>query len=104
MAGVRTVRRSRRRPQHIAAAGATRRPGTVSRPWPRAGPTGVVPARRGRRHRPGGRGGPAIGTAHDEALHEVRKAARRARYASEVAAVSVGKPARRSARRAHGRA
>lgn len=37
----------------------------------------------------------------DDALHEVRKAARRARYASEVAAVVVGAPARRSARRAH---
>jgi len=38
---------------------------------------------------------------HDEALHEVRKAARRARYASEVAADEVGAPALRSARRAH---
>ncbi|GEK19489.1 CHAD domain-containing protein [Cellulomonas xylanilytica] len=37
----------------------------------------------------------------DEAMHEVRKAARRARYASEVAAEAVGAPARRSARRAH---
>jgi CHAD domain-containing protein len=37
----------------------------------------------------------------DEALHEVRKAARRARYASEVAALAVGAPARRSAERAH---
>ncbi|KQR16568.1 CHAD domain-containing protein [Cellulomonas sp. Leaf334] len=37
----------------------------------------------------------------DEALHEVRKAARRARYASEVAAAVVGAPARRSAKRAH---
>ncbi|WP_456826544.1 CHAD domain-containing protein [Cellulomonas sp. P5_E12] len=36
----------------------------------------------------------------DEALHEIRKAARRARYASEVAAAVVGGPARRSARRA----
>ena len=36
-----------------------------------------------------------------EALHEVRKAARRARYASEVAAAVVGAPARRSAKRAH---
>ena len=37
----------------------------------------------------------------DEALHEVRKAARRARYASEVAAAAVPGPARRSAKRAH---
>jgi CHAD domain-containing protein len=37
---------------------------------------------------------------HDEAVHEVRKSARRARYASEVAAEAVG-AARRSARRAH---
>ncbi|WP_426592535.1 CHAD domain-containing protein [Cellulomonas sp. McL0617] len=36
----------------------------------------------------------------DEALHEVRKAARRARYASEVAAESVGRPALKSAKRA----
>lgn len=43
----------------------------------------------------------APGEDHDEALHEVRKAARRARYASEVAAAVVGAPARRSARRAH---
>ena len=41
------------------------------------------------------------GTDRDEALHEVRKAARRARYASEVAAAVVGAPARRSAKRAH---
>lgn len=41
------------------------------------------------------------GEDHDEALHEVRKAARRARYASEVAAAVVGAPARHSARRAH---
>lgn len=40
------------------------------------------------------------GDDRDEALHEVRKAARRARYASEVAAGAVGDPARRSARRA----
>ncbi|MDQ0373425.1 CHAD domain-containing protein [Cellulomonas humilata] len=43
----------------------------------------------------------AAGEERDEALHEVRKAARRARYASEVAAASVGAPARRSAKRAH---
>lgn len=36
----------------------------------------------------------------DEALHEVRKAARRARYASEVARAAVGRPAGRSAKRA----
>ncbi|KQY24731.1 hypothetical protein ASD16_04310 [Cellulomonas sp. Root485] len=41
------------------------------------------------------------GDDRDEALHEVRKAARRARYASEVAAAVVGAPARRSAKRAH---
>ena len=41
------------------------------------------------------------GADRDEALHEVRKAARRARYASEVAAAVVGAPARRSAKRAH---
>ena len=40
------------------------------------------------------------GDERDEALHELRKAARRARYASEVAALVVGAPARRSARRA----
>ncbi|MBO9555182.1 CYTH and CHAD domain-containing protein [Cellulomonas sp.] len=38
--------------------------------------------------------------AADEARHEVRKAARRARYAAEAAVPVVGKPARRSARRA----
>ncbi|WP_456789070.1 CHAD domain-containing protein [Cellulomonas sp. P5_C5] len=43
----------------------------------------------------------APGVDRDEALHEVRKAARRARYASEVAVAAVGAPARRSARRAH---
>ncbi|GEL99569.1 CHAD domain-containing protein [Cellulomonas terrae] len=43
----------------------------------------------------------APGEDRDEALHEVRKAARRARYASEVAAAVVGAPARRSAKRAH---
>ena len=42
-----------------------------------------------------------VGEPRDEALHEVRKAARRARYASEVAVAAVGAPARRSARRAH---
>ena len=36
----------------------------------------------------------------DEALHEIRKAARRARYASEIAAGAAGGAARRSARRA----
>ncbi|WP_051640101.1 CHAD domain-containing protein [Cellulomonas sp. URHE0023] len=36
----------------------------------------------------------------DESLHEVRKAARRARYASEVAAAAFGRPARKSAKRA----
>lgn len=36
----------------------------------------------------------------DEALHEVRKAARRARYASEVATSAFGKPAAKSAKRA----
>ena len=36
----------------------------------------------------------------DEALHEVRKAARRARYASEVASGAFGRPARKSAKRA----
>ena len=41
------------------------------------------------------------GEQRDEALHEVRKAARRARYASEVALGVVGGPARRSAKRAH---
>ncbi|KRD44762.1 hypothetical protein ASE38_11930 [Cellulomonas sp. Root930] len=41
------------------------------------------------------------GVDRDEALHEVRKAARRARYASEVAVPVVGPTARRSARRAH---
>ncbi|WP_421734238.1 CHAD domain-containing protein [Cellulomonas sp.] len=41
------------------------------------------------------------GEDRDEALHEVRKAARRARYASEVAVQVVGAVARRSARRAH---
>jgi len=40
------------------------------------------------------------GDDRDDALHEVRKAARRARYASEVAVGVVGEPARRSARRA----
>ncbi|MEZ0449867.1 CHAD domain-containing protein [Cellulomonas sp. ICMP 17802] len=40
------------------------------------------------------------GEARDEALHEVRKAARQARYASEVAVGVVGDPAGRSARRA----
>lgn len=38
--------------------------------------------------------------AHDDALHEIRKEARRARYASELAASVVGAPARKSARRA----
>ncbi|WP_051274439.1 CHAD domain-containing protein [Cellulomonas sp. URHD0024] len=37
----------------------------------------------------------------DEALHEVRKAARRARYASEVASGAFGRPAHKSAKRAH---
>ncbi|MBO3083963.1 CHAD domain-containing protein [Cellulomonas fengjieae] len=41
------------------------------------------------------------GNERDEALHEVRKAARRARYASEVVEAVVGEPARRSAARAH---
>lgn len=36
----------------------------------------------------------------DDALHDLRRAARRARYASEVAREVVGRPARRSARRA----
>ncbi|AEE46512.1 CYTH and CHAD domain-containing protein [Cellulomonas fimi] len=40
------------------------------------------------------------GEGRDDAWHEVRKAARRARYASEVAQPVVGSPARRSARRA----
>ncbi|WP_456847267.1 CHAD domain-containing protein, partial [Cellulomonas sp. P5_C6] len=40
------------------------------------------------------------GDERDDALHEVRKAARRARYAAEIAQEYVGKPARRSARRA----
>ncbi|WP_309135212.1 CHAD domain-containing protein [Cellulomonas sp.] len=40
------------------------------------------------------------GPGRDEALHAARKDARRARYASEVAASAVGSPARRSARRA----
>ncbi|GIG19992.1 CHAD domain-containing protein [Cellulomonas chitinilytica] len=43
---------------------------------------------------------PAVGPAADVARHEVRKAARRARYAAEVAVPVVGRPARRSARRA----
>lgn len=38
------------------------------------------------------------GPQRDTALHEVRKAAKRARYASEVAALDYGKKARRSAR------
>lgn len=41
------------------------------------------------------------GDDRDAALHEVRKAARRARYASEVAVAVVGRAARRSAKRAH---
>jgi CHAD domain-containing protein len=45
----------------------------------------------------GGADGPGD---HDEALHEIRKDARRARYASEVGALVVGDPALRSARRA----
>ncbi len=40
------------------------------------------------------------GDARDHALHEARKDARRARYASEVAASAVGRPAHRSAGRA----
>lgn len=43
----------------------------------------------------------APGPDRDDALHEVRKTARRARYASEVAVATVGAPARRSAKRAH---
>jgi CHAD domain-containing protein len=43
----------------------------------------------------------AAGEDRDDAMHEVRKSARRARYASEVAAEAVGAPALRSARRAH---
>ncbi|WP_124344247.1 CHAD domain-containing protein, partial [Cellulomonas algicola] len=39
--------------------------------------------------------------ARDPARHEVRKAARRARYAATTAALVVGRPARRSASRAH---
>ena len=43
----------------------------------------------------------AAGDARDAARHEVRKAARRARYAATTAALVVGRPARRSASRAH---
>jgi len=39
------------------------------------------------------------GTGRDPALHEARKAAKRARYAAEVAAPVLGRPARRSAKR-----
>lgn len=39
------------------------------------------------------------GHAHDEALHETRKAAKRLRYAVEVAQPAVGKPAKRFRRR-----
>ncbi len=42
----------------------------------------------------------ASGDDRDEALHQVRKAAKRLRYACEVAEPSVGKPARRLRRRA----
>ena len=40
------------------------------------------------------------GDDHDDVLHQIRKEARRARYASEVGALVVGDPALRSARRA----
>ena len=38
------------------------------------------------------------GTGRDEALHRVRKAAKRARYAAELAEAAVGKPARKAAK------
>jgi CHAD domain-containing protein len=40
-----------------------------------------------------------VGAAHDEALHEVRKSAKRARYAAESAVPVAGKPAARLAER-----
>lgn len=40
----------------------------------------------------------ASADAHDTALHDVRKAAKRARYAAETAALACGKPARKSAK------
>jgi CHAD domain-containing protein len=43
--------------------------------------------------------GGASGEAHDHALHEVRKAAKRARYAAEPATAVIGKPAKRLAKR-----
>jgi CHAD domain-containing protein len=43
--------------------------------------------------------GPSGTVGRDVALHEVRKRARQARYAAEVAAVVLGRPARRAARR-----
>lgn len=43
----------------------------------------------------------ATGDARDSALHALRRAARRARYAATTASPAVGRPARRSADRAH---
>ncbi len=41
-----------------------------------------------------------LGEEHDTALHQTRKAAKRARYTAEAAGAALGKPARRLARRA----